>query len=57
MWAGNPAGSGFRIESSAYWASCNGNVLWPSGSFTVAELDEVDFAMRPRIENHFCWEP
>lgn len=57
MWAGNPTGGGFRIESSAHWASCNGNILWPSDSFVVAELDEIDFTMRPRIESDFCWEP
>jgi len=59
MWSGNPnpAYTHLRIEQSAYYAACNpGNLVWPSTSFEVVELDEVDFTPRAALSVSFCWE-
>jgi hypothetical protein len=60
MWSGNPnpAYSQLRIEQSAYYAACNpGNLVWPSSSFELVELVEVDFTPRAAQSLSFCWEP
>jgi hypothetical protein len=56
MWAGKPGVTDLRIESSSYFASCNGNLVWPQASFAVVQLTEVDFALRAPVVNAFCWE-
>jgi len=56
MWAGKPGLSKLRIEQSEYFASCNGNLLWPQESFEVAELEQKDFTLRLPIRVQFCWE-
>lgn len=56
MWAGHPDYTQIRIEDSQYFASCNGNLVWPEESFAVIELEEVDFPLREAIEVELCWE-
>lgn len=56
MWAGKPGLSALHIEQSKYYASCNGNVVWPSNAFSVLELTEEDFSLRSPIRVDFCWE-
>ena len=56
MWAGQPGYTKIRLEDSHYFASCNGNLLWPAESFEVAELGELDFEMRAAINVALCWE-
>ncbi len=56
MWAGHPEYTQIRIEESQYFASCNGNLVWPEESFAVIELEEVDFPLREAIEVELCWE-
>ncbi|MEZ4369168.1 MAG: right-handed parallel beta-helix repeat-containing protein [Polyangiaceae bacterium] len=56
MWAGKPGLSALHIEQSKYYASCNGNVVWPNDAFSVLELREEDFALRGPIRVDFCWE-
>lgn len=56
MWAGKPGLSQIRIEQSKYYASCNGNLVWPQDSFAVLELVEEDFTLRSAIRVAFCWE-
>ena len=56
MWAGNPDGVSItRVESSSYWASCNGNVSWPSAAFSVLDLVEREFTPRPPLALAFCF--
>ncbi|MFZ6184269.1 right-handed parallel beta-helix repeat-containing protein [Nannocystis pusilla] len=56
MWAGHPGYTKIRLEDSHYFASCNGNLVWPDESFEVIELDELDFTMREPIVVPLCWE-
>ena len=56
MWAGHPGYTKIRLEDSHYFASCNGNTLWPVESFEVIELYELDFTMREAIDVALCWE-
>jgi hypothetical protein len=56
MWAGQPGLTNLRIEDSQYYDSCNNNLVWPQDSFSLIELDEVDFTMHAPIVNQFCWE-
>lgn len=56
MWAGHPEYTKIRLEDSHYFASCNGNLVWPDESFEVIELEELDFTMRAPIEVQLCWE-
>jgi hypothetical protein len=56
MWAGKPGLSHVRIENSHYYASCNGNLVWPQNSFEVIELTEQDFTLRSPIRVKLCWE-
>ena len=56
MWAGKPGLNQIRIEQSKYYASCNGNLVWPQDSFAVLELVEEDFTLRSAIRVAFCWE-
>ncbi|MBN8610705.1 MAG: right-handed parallel beta-helix repeat-containing protein [Deltaproteobacteria bacterium] len=55
MWHGNPSGAQARVESSSWWASCNGNVSWPSEGFEVLELEEEEFTPRAPREVVFCF--
>ena len=56
MWAGHPGFTKIRLEDSHYFASCNGNLVWPAESFEVKELEEQDFTMREPIKVDLCWE-
>ncbi|WP_143140975.1 hypothetical protein [Nannocystis exedens] len=56
MWAGHPGYTKIRLEDSHYFASCNGNLVWPDESFEVLELEELDFTMREPIVVQLCWE-
>jgi hypothetical protein len=56
MWCGRPGYTGFRIEESQYFDSCNGNLVWPSASFDHIDLREVDFVMRPPLSQRMPWE-
>jgi hypothetical protein len=56
MWAGKPGLTQLKIEDSKYFASCNGNIVWPQDAFAVVEVTEEDFALRPAIDLSFCWE-
>jgi len=56
MWAGHPEYTQIRIEDSQYFASCNGNLVWPEESFAVIELEEEDFPLREAIAVELCWE-
>lgn len=56
MWAGHPDYTMIRLEDSHYFASCNGNLVWPDESFAIIELDELDFTMRDPISVQLCWE-
>jgi hypothetical protein len=57
MWAGNGDYTTLRVEDSHYFAACNpANIVWPAGSFELAETEEVDFEPRPPLALRFCWE-
>lgn len=56
MWTGHPGFTKIRLEDSHYFASCNGNLVWPAESFEVKELEELDFTMREPIKVELCWE-
>ncbi len=56
MWAGNEGFTQIRIEDSHWFASCNGNLVWPEESFEVLDLDELDFELRDPIFAQMCWE-
>jgi hypothetical protein len=56
MWAGHPGYTMIRLEDSHWFASCNGNLVWPDESFAVIELDELDFTMRDPVDVQLCWE-
>lgn len=56
MWCGREGYTQIVLEDSKYFASCNGNLVWPDESFAVLELDEEDFQLRAPIVVDFCWE-
>ncbi|MEO5726013.1 MAG: right-handed parallel beta-helix repeat-containing protein [Byssovorax sp.] len=56
MWAGKPGLTHLRLEDSTYFASCNGNLLWPAESFEVHELSEKEFTLRAPVKVDLCWE-
>jgi hypothetical protein len=56
MWSGREGARALRIEESTYFASCNGNVVWPDEAFAVIELVEAEFTPRPPLDLRFCWE-
>ena len=56
MWARHPGYTQIRVEDSQYFASCNGNLVWPEESFAVIELEEEAFGLREVIEVELCWE-
>lgn len=56
MWSGHEGFTQIVVEDSHYYASCNGNVVWPEESFAVLELDEQDFTLRDAIVAELCWE-
>ena len=57
MWAGKPGLTQLRIEASTWYAACNpGNIVWPSSSFAVLELQEGDFVLRAPQRVALCWE-
>jgi hypothetical protein len=57
MFCGKPSGSSnTSVEQSKYFASCNGNVSWPSASFSTLDLKSEDFVLRAALKQTFCWE-
>jgi hypothetical protein len=56
MWSGREGTTTLRVLDSTYYASCNGNVLWPDEAFAVIELVEADFKPRAPLDLRFCWE-
>jgi hypothetical protein len=57
MWCGNTMHSNLRIEESTHFNACNpGNIVWPTSSFEVVQLNDAAFTPRAPIELDFCWE-
>jgi hypothetical protein len=56
MWTGHEGFTQIVLEDSHWFASCNGNLVWPEESFATLELDEQDFTLRDPIVADFCWE-
>jgi hypothetical protein len=56
MWSGRERATQLRVEDSTYFASCNGNIIWPEEVFSVIELLEAEFASRGLLDLSFCWE-
>ncbi|HEX7601676.1 MAG TPA: right-handed parallel beta-helix repeat-containing protein, partial [Polyangiaceae bacterium] len=57
MFCGKPSGSNNTVvEQAKYFASCNGNVSWPSASFSTLDLKSEDFVPRAALKQTFCWE-
>lgn len=56
MWSGREGVTQLRVEDSTYFASCNGNVIWPDEAFSVIDLVEEEFTPRGPLDLSFCWE-
>lgn len=57
MWAGHTSHTDLKLEQGEYFKACNpSNLVWPQSSFSVVDLKENDFTIRPPIQSKFCWE-
>ena len=57
MFCGKPTGTAnTKLEQANWFASCNGNVSWPSTSFATLDLTQVNFVPRAALKQKFCWE-
>lgn len=56
IWASFSGATGTRIEDSAVWNQCRGQIAWDQSTMDLVEIVEEDFPLRAPIRLTFPWD-